>query len=164
MLVLAFAGFMVPVALSHPLSFVEVVIIIMIVANIYCNLLCARYFFKHFASIYLFNLCCVSSESAVRATERLSVSPCLGKPGSDPTPWNPKHGPPLYSFYFPWTGTLGQALHPKPLLFCGLTCRQEFFGLTSAILRHSILLPNTGAPRYSWTKGKKKSCDRCWVR
>lgn len=67
MLVLAFARFMVPVALCHPLSLVEVVII-MIVANIYCNLLCARYVFKHFASINLFNFCCVSSESSFHDT------------------------------------------------------------------------------------------------
>ena len=56
MLVLASAGFTVPVVRGHPLSLVQVVVVvvvvvIMTVAKVYCNLLCARCYSKHFAHI-----------------------------------------------------------------------------------------------------------------
>jgi hypothetical protein len=33
-----------------------------------------------------------------------------------------------------------------------------------AVLMYLVLVPNAGPPRCSWTKGKKRSCDRCWAR
>lgn len=41
---------------------------------------------------------------------------------------------------------------------------EEDFDLTYIALKCLVFIPNAGAPRHSWTKGKKRSCDRYWVR
>lgn len=107
----------------HPRSLVEVAVI-MVVANIYCNLPGARHCSEHFARINLFSFSVFplssfhETPSPPRGAQKDSLSPWVGKPGSDPTPGSPKHNPLLASLCLPGRDP-GGALRPEPLHFYG---------------------------------------------
>lgn len=118
---------------------------------------------KHFAYTYIINFCCVPSESSLRETLGQlwgSHRDALSVPGWGGQAQTPRQVAPSTDPLALPAPPLGRG--PGPLLFCGSTCGQGVFDLPrNAVLRYLVLIPNAGAPRCSWTKGKKTSCDRC---
>ena len=131
-------GFTVPRALCHPLSLAEVGVVMMRVANIFRDLLCAKHCSKHFAYVNLFHFCCVLSKSSLRETlgqlwglQRDSLSVPGWGAWIRPRPREAQAQTPLASPLLP----LGR--DTRPLLFRGPTCGQGIFDLTrNAVLRH----------------------------